>query len=191
MDIRELDRRALEHLDKIVAGIGTADLTLPTPCAGWDLGDLMRHQVSENNAFAVAARHGSAEDWNGGDLGEDPYEAYATSVRAVLAAFDDHGMLDRQVTIHDFGPFPGAVVVSMHFIDSIVHGWDLASTLDAPYDPEPDLTAAALRIASQIPAGPDDRGAGKAFGAVVEVPGDSSDLDRVLGLLGRDPAWRP
>ncbi|HET6709804.1 maleylpyruvate isomerase N-terminal domain-containing protein, partial [Amycolatopsis sp.] len=40
MDLRELDRRTLLVLDKMVAGVTPADLARPTPCAGWTLADL-------------------------------------------------------------------------------------------------------------------------------------------------------
>jgi hypothetical protein len=32
---------------------------------------------------------------------------------------------------------------------------------------------------------------GTLFGPIVEVPDDAPALDRLLGLTGRDPSWRP
>src|SRR5438445_245351 len=118
MDIRDLDRRTLATLDKLVSGVSPADLDRRTPCEGWNLGELLRHQVSENHAFATAFREGSAPDWNSGTLGTDPYRSYADSVDDYLAALEDKELFTRQVTINTFGSFPGEVAAAMHLVDS-------------------------------------------------------------------------
>jgi uncharacterized protein (TIGR03086 family) len=187
MDLRELDRRSLLVLDKIVATVTDADLGRPTPCTGWTLADLLRHQVSENHGFATAARNGSAPDWDSGVLGDDPYRAYAASVDDYLDAFADDAVLTRKVTIGDIATVPGDFAVHMHLVDTIAHGWDLASTLDLPYEPDTEALHQALTMAARIPADArDERGT---FAAVVDVPSDASDLDRFLGFLGRSPGW--
>ncbi|MFD9959067.1 maleylpyruvate isomerase N-terminal domain-containing protein [Amycolatopsis sp. NPDC058986] len=93
MHTRELDRRSLALLDKLVATMTPADLDLPTPCAGWTLADLLRHQVGENNGFAIAARHGSAPSWEGDgwDLAKAlgvPYEPLPEAVHEALEFAD-------------------------------------------------------------------------------------------------------
>ncbi|WP_020671669.1 TIGR03086 family metal-binding protein [Amycolatopsis nigrescens] len=191
MDIRELDRRALDFFDKVADGLRTADLDLPTSCAGWRLRDLLRHQVSENTAFAVALREGSAPDWDSGSLGDDPYRAYADSVTAVLAAMEDDEVLNRQVTVREFGTFPGTVALSMHLVDSVAHGWDLAVTLGVPYLQDLEAVQAALDFARLIPAGPERDDPKSSFAPVVRTGPGASPLDELLGLLGRDPAWTP
>src|SRR3954454_7499696 len=113
MDLRELDRRSLLVLDKIVAAATPADLARPTPCAGWTLADLLRHQVSENHAFATAAREGSAPGWDAGALGDDPYAACQASVDDFLDAFAGDAVLERQLTISHFGTFPGSIAAHM------------------------------------------------------------------------------
>jgi uncharacterized protein (TIGR03086 family) len=183
MDFREPDRRTLLVLDEIVAAATPADLGRPTPCAGWTLADLLRHQVGENHAFATAAREGSAPDWGSGDLGDDPYAAYRASVSDFLDAFADDAVLTRQLTIHHFGTFPGAVAAHMHLVDTVAHGWDLARTLGLPYEPDAEAVHAALAMAERIPdEGREERGA---FAPSVGVPADASELDRFLARLGR------
>ncbi|WAL67427.1 TIGR03086 family metal-binding protein [Amycolatopsis cynarae] len=189
MDIRELDRRALDTLDKLVATVRPADLGRRTPCDGWDLGDLLRHQVSENRGFGTALREGSAPDWDSGALGDDPYRSYAESVEGVLAAFDDDEVLTRPVTVREFGTFPGRVALGMHLVDSVAHGWDVARCLDLPYDPDPEAVRAALAIAERIPADPEFRRERGTFAPVVELSPAAPELDRFLALLGRSPDW--
>src|SRR3954468_6846457 len=153
MDLRELDRRTLLVLDKLVAAATPAAPpppaapARPTPCAGWTLADLLRHQVSENHAFATAAREGSAPDWDAGDLGDDARAAYRASVDDFLAAMADDAVLDRQLTINHFGTFPGTIAAHMHLVDTVAHGWDLARTLGLPYEPDAEAVHVALRLA--------------------------------------------
>jgi uncharacterized protein (TIGR03086 family) len=187
MDLRELDRRSLLVLDKIVAAATPADLARPTPCAGWTLADLLRHQVSENHAFATAAREGSAPDWDAGDLGDDAYAAYKASVDDFLAAMADDAVLDRQVTVNHFGTFPGSIAAHVHLVDTVAHGWDLARTLGLPYEPDAESVHAALQLAEHIPD--EGREKNSSFARRVDVSTGASELDRFLALLGRDPAW--
>jgi uncharacterized protein (TIGR03086 family) len=183
----DLDRRSLAILDKIVSGVRPADLDRPTPCAGWTLADLLRHQISENHGFAVAAREGSAPDWNSGQLGDDPYRAYADSVDEFLQEFTEEAVTGKQLKIGDHGPFPGELAALMHLVDTVAHGWDLAVSLGVPYEPDPEALQVALKLAEQIPTDPAERVAQGTFAPVVEVPADAPDLDRFLGLLGRSP----
>ncbi|MFE3174257.1 TIGR03086 family metal-binding protein [Amycolatopsis sp. NPDC059090] len=186
----DLDRQSLLVLDPIVAKTTAADLDRPTPCAGWTLADLLRHQVSENHAFAEAARAGSAKDWDSGQLGEDPYAAYAASVTDYLAAYSEADVAERQIAINTFGTFTGTVAIAMHLVDTVAHGWDLAKTLDVAYDPVPEAVHAALQFALMIPADPKARIERGTFAPVVPVSTDEGELDQFLGLLGRDPDWR-
>ncbi|AIJ25069.1 TIGR03086 family metal-binding protein [Amycolatopsis methanolica] len=155
MDIRDLDRRVLAEMDKIVSGL--TDLGLRTPCAGWTLGD-------------------------------DPYRAYAKSVDAFLAASADDTVLDREVTVREFGTFPAPVALTMHLVDSVAHGWDLARTLDAPYEPDPEAVHVALRFAERMRTRP--RPDDDVFAPAVAIAPDAGELDRFPALTGRDPAWR-
>jgi uncharacterized protein (TIGR03086 family) len=129
--------------------------------------------------------------WDSGDLGTDPYRAYQDSAAAVTAAFAAPDVYDRQVEVREFGIFPGQVAISMHIVDFLVHGWDVAASNAAPYRPDPGLAAAALAIACQWPDSPKSRGPGAAFNTRVSVPTDAPDFERLLGLLGRSPLWAP
>jgi uncharacterized protein (TIGR03086 family) len=191
-DTRKLDRRALETLDRIAGGITAADLGRPTPCTGWTLADLLVHQISENRAFSIALREGTAPDWQSGSLGTDPYRDYADSVTAYLDAAESDGVLDRDVTVREFGTFPGAIAVTMHLVDSVAHGWDLAKTLGVPYEQDPEAVQAALAFAQFIPADEEKRtGPDASFAPVVSLGPEASELDRFLGLVGRDPGRQP
>lgn len=188
MDILELDRRASDALGKIIASVTPEDLRRPTPCADWTLYGLIRHQVSENLGFAAAASGTppGRSVWDSGVLGADPSEDFQRSVVLVTEAFAAKGMLERQVEVREFGVLPGAFAVSMHFIDGVVHGWDVARALGMPGDLTPDLAEAALEMVLRMPL---SRGPGQAFGQAVEVPDGAPVYQRLVAHLGRDPWW--
>ncbi|MFC0627957.1 TIGR03086 family metal-binding protein [Kribbella deserti] len=191
MDLRDLDHQAGAALGEVVSQVRPEQLWLPTPCPDWTLRGLIRHLVSENEGFAAAARDGSApvQVWTGGRLGDDHVGAYRRSNAALAEAFEDEGALYEPMAVREFGTFPRQVALSFHLLDCIVHGWDVARAIDAPYDPPAELVGASLRIARQVPTDPATRGPGAAFDEVVEASGNPTDLETLLTLTGRTPTW--
>jgi uncharacterized protein (TIGR03086 family) len=195
-DIRALDRRAV-LAGVAVASLATAgDLGRPTPCAGWTLGDLLAHMTAQHLGFAAAARGegGTADVWEPRPLGDRAVTAYAEAAEQVLAAFAEPGVLERRFLLPEIHPvfaFPAAQAIGFHFVDYVVHGWDVASALGVRYDLDPDLSAAALPIARTVPNGPERLAPGAAFRPGLDAPGDGAgSLEQVLALLGRPP-YRP
>lgn len=188
MEIRELDRKALDTLGALIAEVKPDQLHLPTPCDDWTLHGLIRHQVSDNLGFAAAAK-GAAPTiatWNAGDLGDDPYAAYIASAEAVTRAFEDDEALDRELAVREFGSFPGRVALGMHVLDCVVHGWDVAQSLGLSYRPDAALVEHALQVAAFIPA--DDTGERPRSGFATIVETGDAPLERLLGLTGRRPS---
>jgi uncharacterized protein (TIGR03086 family) len=70
----------------------------------------------------------------------------------------------------------------------VVHGWDLAVATGQPYRADAESVPACLGFVAPM-ARPE--GTPGLFGPPVPVPADAPDLDRLLGLSGRDPAWSP
>ncbi|MFJ4788461.1 TIGR03086 family metal-binding protein [Streptomyces sp. NPDC088794] len=192
MDIRGLDRQALLLAGELVSQLKTDQLRLATPCPDWTLYGLLRHLVCQNEGFAASAR-GAGEPWavwRDGDLGDDPAGAYEASVEEVTAAFAELDVLERRFALPEVGEgfaVPGRLALGFHLLDYVVHAWDIAVTIGAPWEPAAELTAAALDIAALVPD--EGRGAGAAFRRRLPVPDDAEQGDRLLALLGRDPSW--
>ena len=192
MDILELDRRAVQASVDIVAEVRPGDLARPTPCAGWTLADLLAHMTAQHLGFAAAA------EGRGADLGvwrerpaPDPVRAYAAAAERVTAAFAAEGVLDRGFVLPEVGgdaPFPAVQAIGFHFIDYLVHGWDVARALGIAYDPAPDLAEAAWPIALAVPDGDYRERPGAAFAPSVPAAPGASRFDRILARLGRTPA---
>ena len=167
---------------KTVAGVGSADLTGPTPCAEWDLRTLLDHLVGGVEMFATAI---------GGSLPEDPSAPYlARYERAsgtLLASLAEPGAMERMADL-PIGAVPGSALAGIALLDIAVHGWDVAAATGQPTDlPEP-VAAAALAGARQS-VGPQMRGPGGFFAESVAIDDDAPAVDRLVALLGRDPRW--
>lgn len=173
-------------LDDTALASQPGDLTVPTPCDGWDLADLFGHMVGQNLGFAEAVTDGDA-----------PVAAYASvSVTAddVARRWEDSatrareafGAADPDATIHlaEFGFRPTVgVALSMQLLDAAVHAWDVATALGRSYQPSEATVSLVLGLARQIAGTP---GGTPVFGAPLDERGDDPWGD-ALRLLGRDP----
>jgi hypothetical protein len=79
--------------------------------------------------------------------------------------------------------------VSFHFIDYVVHSWDVAKALGLEVHFAPELLDAALRVAEAVPNGETRLAPGSAFAPAVAWQ-DGSPLDRIVAILGRSPDWK-
>jgi uncharacterized protein (TIGR03086 family) len=192
-DIVGLDARAVRASVQAVSQASAADLARPTPCADWTLADLLAHMTAQHNGFAAAATGNGADllRWQTGAPAADPVREYAVAAERVLAAFAAAGVLDREFALPQISTqlrFPAAEAIGFHFVDYVVHGWDVARALGLGYDLEPDLLAAARPIAWSVPDGERRRRPGAAFAPRVAATGDGV-LDEIVALLGRRPDW--
>jgi uncharacterized protein (TIGR03086 family) len=189
-DVRDLDRRALAATAEVVAAVAAADLERPTPCKAWPLAGLLRHLVCQNRGYGASSLGAPAilSIWDNADLRPDPHRAYQDSAAVVTAAFAEPNLRDGMFEVREFGYYPAPVAIGMHFVDVLVHGWDVAVSIGVPYRPDDELATRALAIAAGWPGTGWRR---QVFGRRVPVPADASDLTRLLGLLGRSPAWKP
>ena len=169
-------------------------LTLSTPCAGWDLRRLLDHMTSENLGFAAAARGQGADlsVWAHDENRADPVADYVAATDTLLAAFAEPGVLDQSFALPLLTTereFPGHQAVLMQLVDGVVHAWDLARTLGLPLSIDDELTKPVLDLSVQIPDDESRLAPGAAFGPAQPFPADASPLDQIVALLGRAPDW--
>jgi uncharacterized protein (TIGR03086 family) len=85
---------------------------------------------------------------------------------------------------------PGNVAGSVAINEVLVHGWDLAAATGHDFTGDPQLVQAACSFVEPTAAKNPD-GVEGLFGPPVSLPADAPPLDRLIGLTGRDPGWRP
>ena len=107
--------RATDAFARLLDGVKPDQWTLPTPCAEWNVRQLLEHMVSGQRLFAQVVSGVPAEDairerdaWAGLADGDDVAGLYRSSSADLVAAFGAAGALERTVTI-PAGDVPGAV----------------------------------------------------------------------------------
>ncbi|MBA3338951.1 MAG: TIGR03086 family protein [Geodermatophilaceae bacterium] len=178
----------------VVSQLRSDDLDRPTPCGNWRLADLLAHMTVQHDGFAAAAAGNGGDPalWAVHPLGDDPVASYTAAAERVVSAFAQPGVLEREFALPEISPittFSGTLAIGFHFIDYVVHGWDVARAVDVPFSLDADLEEIALRIAMSVPDGPGRAQPDGAFGPGKPVVDAAPVLDRIVAHLGRSPTW--
>ena len=168
-----------------MAGIDRGQFGEPTPCADWNVEELLNHVVGGNWWASELARGATIEGvgsrLDGDQLGSDPLDAYDRSAEAAAAAFEAPGALDAPCAV-SYGPVPGSVYAGHRFIDILIHGWDLAAATGQDRRLDPALVDACwAEVQPQVEV---IRGSGM-FGEEVTILPDADAQTRLLAELGR------
>ncbi|MFD5465057.1 TIGR03086 family metal-binding protein [Kitasatospora sp. NPDC127059] len=169
----------------------------PTPCAEWNVRQLVNHMTRGNLAYVRLLHGGDAAEFlrlrDVDALGADPLEAYVRSVGEVAREFGRVGALER-VLDYPLGPVAGRQALAVRITDSTVHSWDLARALGL----DDALDAELVRwidgnldaVYAGLPETPTAAGTTHRFFAAPEgAPTRDASLQvRLLHRMGRLPA---
>lgn len=162
--------------------ISDDDLLRPTPCRDFDVAALGDHLVATHHLLLGAAGGSAADD--GGSLAERHRAVAGASIERWAARGTD-GSID----LGD-NELPAAFGLSLHTLETYVHGWDLARGLGRAFEPPADVTDVAWEIAQQI-VSDDLRGDDGPYGPAVDVDRGADLVDRIVAHTGRDPRQSP
>ncbi|TDC97429.1 TIGR03086 family protein [Nonomuraea deserti] len=172
-------RGAAGRTSKLVTEIGEDEFPLPTPCADYDVKALINHLEWGATLFESLAQDGEF-------LPEKEYTGdFPDRVERMLAVW---ARPESWEGVSQGLGLPKSVLANMALTDLVAHGWDLARATGRTYEVEEETAAALLAFAEQMAPTGRERGA---FGPEVSVPEGAPALDRFLGVIGRDPAWKP
>ena len=188
-------RAAADLAATALTAVRPEQLTAATPCADYDVRALVDHLawaavLSQRAATRMPLEH----DWSSLTpapfLDGVPVEQWAAAVPAELDtaadAWADPAAWEGE-TLMGTTPMPAEVVGPLMLAEFVLHGWDLAQAVGAPYEVPAELGAATLAAVQPVAQMGRDGGW---YGPEVPVPADAPAFDRALGLTGRDPAWR-
>lgn len=182
--ISELLAVAAPRTVAVVRGISDDQLDLPTPCPDYSVRDLLGHLFDVVVNFQVLARRGEV-DWSAktDHLTDGWRDRFAAEADRLVEAWSDPATLEG---VSPGMGLPQETVGDMALIDLTVHGWDLARATGQPVAVDPGVVVAGHGFMDRM----EDTGRQMgAFGAPVPTPPEATDLDRLLGRTGRDPAW--
>jgi uncharacterized protein (TIGR03086 family) len=205
----------------VCALVGPGDMTLPTPCADWDLGMLLAHLRASMADLETAIRTGTLDlERPPGSAAGDPVETLRDQAAQLLCTVYGYDGAVRFVAVAGL-PVPAGVVACTGAVEIAVHGWDVSAARGGaarggirpknPKDPKKPKDAKKsgyligperpIQPVPPIPAGLATRmlrvcplvvaGREGLFAGPVELPAQASPGDRLVGFLGRDPGTRP
>jgi uncharacterized protein (TIGR03086 family) len=188
IDLRPAARTVID----VVTSVTDEQLDRPTPCPESSVGDLIDHIGTFAVRFTAAARKETdgalppPPKPSAGNLETGWRERISRDMTALADAWRDAAAW-QGTTFAGGLELPGEVVGLVALDELVVHGWDVAVATGQSFDAAAGDVERAMAFVTAFEAPRD----GRLFGPVVRVADDAPTLDRLLGLTGRDPTWRP
>lgn len=185
----ELLDRAIGYTRGCLLLVEPSLMSAPTPCAGWDLRQLLAHM---DDSLASLQEAGSTYRVRLDVVGEDhadPVESLRRRACALLADWSAQeeeaaSATSRRDVLVEGRPVTAPVLTAAGALEVTVHGWDVSVACGAPR-PIPDRLADHLMVLAPVLVTPADRPV--RFAPPVDVASGASAGDRLLAFLGRDP----
>jgi uncharacterized protein (TIGR03086 family) len=174
---------AISYTLRACARVAPGEMSLPTPCAEWDLEVLLAHLAASMADVEAAIRTGCLDLDPGGspEVPGDPVEVLRDRAANLLVACYGHHQPPDMVLVGGL-PLAAGIVACTGAVEIAVHGWDVSAARGRG---EPIPPALATRMLGLCPLLVTERGG--LFAAPVEVPPEASPGDRLVAYLGRAP----
>jgi uncharacterized protein (TIGR03086 family) len=180
MDLIDALDRTFARAHDVVAGVRPDQYDDATPCAEWNVRDLLEHMIGVVDSLGAAASGRTPEPFS---LGDDPAAQLRTAASTAMAGWRTPGVLDRTID-SGAGPMPGRALASINMLDTATHTWDLATATGQPQALPDDIAATALDASRLIIT--DALRPGR-FGPEVPAPAGASPTEALVAFLGRTP----
>jgi uncharacterized protein (TIGR03086 family) len=180
---------ATARMADLLAAVSDGQLELPTPCPATSVGALVDHVGTLTVAFTAVARKetvGAPPPPSATNLEDGWRDRIARDLDTLAQAWRDTAAWEG-MTVAGGIDLPGEVAGLVVLDELLVHGWDIATPIGRGYEP----SSAEIEAAASFVASFDAPRDGSLFGPVVPVPAEAAPFDRLLGLTGRDPKWKP
>jgi uncharacterized protein (TIGR03086 family) len=183
---------AAATMAELIRNISDGQLTEPTPCPDYSLGDLVDHVGGFATAFTWAADKQAPSGGTQGGSGDasrltDDWRQRIPADLATLAAAWKQPDAWTGMTRAGGIDLPGEIAGVVALDELVIHGWDVARASGQSFE----VDSQSLDAVHGFVQGFSRDGTSGLFGASVPVPDTASLLDRVIGMAGRDPNWSP
>lgn len=148
----------------------------PSPCPEWDARGVVEHVIGFHDVLILRPLDAKPQRPKG-----DPTARWHATYVALSTVLGDLG-----------GDLPEAPVGFRSLLPALrtevlIHTWDLAKALGVEAGLDDDLCAVVLQGVEQHAGRYQASGM---FGEAVALPAEAPVVDRLVALLGRDPAWQ-
>ena len=183
---------SLAALGRVVAALREDDAGRPTPCAAWNVTQVVQHAAGDQIGWAATVGGGPFPTWDpfapSGHLDETPSALVNGALDRSRAAWATVAPDAAEVpTPLPMGAMPAPLAMAACAMDAAVHAWDLAVATGQDSPLTPDLARGLLAAAQAVA----DPLRGFAFEAALPAEPGDGDVETLLRHLGRTPAWRP
>jgi uncharacterized protein (TIGR03086 family) len=182
--------QAADEAARVVANTDPAHFADKTPCAEWDVKELLNHLILWT-AYSFERRATSepvGPDLTERDFASEPDYAtrYRTQLDRALAAWAPAEVWESEIDTGG-GKTPAPQVAEMILMELVLHAWDLATATDQAYTcPDEVATTVAKAVAAVAEMYRQYDG----FAPEVELPADATAFELALAASGRRPAGR-
>lgn len=177
-DLNELTSAdaTLAILQRVLANVTEGDAQTQTPCADFNVSQLLDHLAG---SIAVIAKALGAEVVD--DAGKSPEARIADLAQPTLEAFYRRG-LEGTIDM-GFAELPATMVASILNLEFLVHAWDLSKALGLEMTVADELTD-YVEVLAQNTISEQVRASGS-FAPALEVAETASSLERLVAFTGR------
>jgi uncharacterized protein (TIGR03086 family) len=171
----------------------------PTPCAQWNVTQVLQHAALDQRAWGAAVGGTEMPGENPfaptGQLGPEYAEtgplgyaetALDASAPAWTAIGEDGGHSEEVPTPLPSGPMAPAAAAGAAALDAAIHAWDIAVATGQGSPLTPELARGLTPVARSIVEPLRQYGA---YAQALEPEPGADDAAVLLGYLGRRPAW--
>ena len=164
---------------------GTQDWSAAAPVSEWAARDVVAHLVEWLPGFVSGGCEVRLPDVPSPT--DQPAAAWVLHRQAVQDVLDDRDLAATAFTNPHTGSMPlGQAIDRFYTSDVFLHTWDLARATGQDETLDPEMCTHML--AGMEPMEELIRSSGQ-YGPAVAVPADADPQTRLIGFIGRDPAW--
>ncbi|OLT40289.1 TIGR03086 family protein [Serinicoccus sp. CNJ-927] len=184
-DLRPVLARTQEWVADLVDGVRADQMQTRTPCAQWDVAELVEHLFAVEHRVAVLPVKGTVDDEPVAiPLPKDVSAGFRDAVRRAQDAWADDAVMDAQLS-PPWGTMPGRAVLGGYVQEHLVHGWDLASATGQDGEALAEVSEQVLPMIKEFLPAQTRSEDWIPFDAPVEPASDAGPTERLANWLGR------
>lgn len=175
---------AIATFRRVLGGVAPEQITSATPCASFDVGQLVDHTIGTQHMVTDALQDKPFNMAGVETARSEQPAAFDRAAADAVAELRRDGALDKDVTL-PFGTFSGEKLMGLAALDTFQHAWDLAKATGQDTDLDAELAEALMDLAvahmAHVPRGEEPA----PYGPEQTAPTGAPAADRLAAFLGR------